>query len=153
MLPELLKNGPILSHVFHTLILFWSYSQKRKSKYGKLFINFDFLRFLAVYTSSVCQTINDLLTVWTWLIYCWTDFLIDYCRANHSNGWWTDWLALWLIIKLTSVLFECLIDWWTDCLIVLTESVTDWIVDWLMNYTCSILFLQRVALVHSYDKG
>ena len=29
MLRELLKNGPILSHIFHMLILFWSYSQKK----------------------------------------------------------------------------------------------------------------------------
>ena len=28
-LRELLKNGPILSHIFHISILFWSYSKKK----------------------------------------------------------------------------------------------------------------------------
>ena len=26
---SVLKNGPILSHIFHILILFWSYSRKK----------------------------------------------------------------------------------------------------------------------------
>ena len=42
MLRELLKNGPILSHIFHILILFWSYSQKKIFN-EKLFINLNFL--------------------------------------------------------------------------------------------------------------
>ena len=85
MLRELLKNGSILSHIFHMLILFWSYSQKKIFN-EKLVINFNFLpnidaiwvlmsskepndvRFLAVYTSSVRQATMSLKQkkkIWT----------------------------------------------------------------------------------------
>ena len=73
MLCVLLKNGPILSHIFHFLIIFPSYKKKfnsiLKKLNGKLFINCNGIwvlissqepndvKFLAVYMDIVRQAL------------------------------------------------------------------------------------------------